>query len=106
MVKGKYKWTLRLSVLTPILLMFSVFIMGGGHGYFEPTICLFPWATVSIIWLSTLTLPYIIVGLIQYPMYGFLIDKTDKKGRAFLLILLIHMILAIIILKYRNENWT
>ena len=47
----KYKWTNRFALLTQVLLLISVMIIGGGHGYFEPAICLFPWATVSVVWL-------------------------------------------------------
>ena len=102
----KYTWTTRLSLLTPVLLLISVILTGGGHGYFEPAICLFPCATISVIWLSVLTLPYIIVGLFQYPLYGFLIDKSKKKKTVVFVILTIHLILAIVILKFRNANWT
>ena len=102
----KYKWTIRLSLLTPLLLLISVFLMGGGHGYFEPAICLFPCATICVIWQTTLTLPYFISGLIQYPLYGFILDKTQKKKKASLVILVLHFILAILILKFRDANWT
>jgi hypothetical protein len=78
--------------------------MGGGHGYFEPAICLFPCATISVIWQTTITLPYVIIGLIQYPLYGFIIDKTQKKKATSFIILALHIILVILILRFRNPN--
>jgi hypothetical protein len=68
-------------------------------------ILLFPWATLNTIWEDHLSIPLLIVGIFQFAIYGFLIDKTKeaKKGEWILFAILITPIfLAIDILWLRN----
>ncbi|HEX8334842.1 MAG TPA: hypothetical protein VF622_19615 [Segetibacter sp.] len=46
---NNYKWTLRLTLLTPPLLFIAILFMGGGHGWFEPAMLLFPFGMVGTI---------------------------------------------------------
>jgi len=93
----KYKWTIRLTVLTPFLLVLAIFLMGGGHGYFEPTFVLFPLATILFFWYHTMNPAFLCMALIQYPLYGFILDKYRQRLPYIgLLIILLHLLLAIL----------
>jgi hypothetical protein len=101
-----YKWTIRFSILTPILVI--IFLMGGGHGWYTPAMVLFPWATLNITWQDHLSKAVMMAGAFQFILYGFLIDKsrgTNNQNLVIAGILLTHIMLAILILVLRNSVW-
>jgi hypothetical protein len=92
----KYKNTFILSILTPILLVAVVFFMGAGHGTYAPGILLFPTGLVSFSITGQLETPFIILAIIQFPIYGLIVDKSNDKQKAALLIFAFHVGLALI----------
>jgi hypothetical protein len=103
-MREKYKWTFRFLILTPLLVILSIYLMGGGHGFYLPTIFLFPIATISMLWSNDLRVVFMILALFQYPFYGYLIDKISNKIIIWTMFI-IHILIAIIIIKFRIENW-
>lgn len=102
------KWTIRASILTPILIVICIFLMGGGHGWYTPSMVLFPWATLNTAWENHLSASFMIVGIFQFIVYGFLIDRTKGiKSRSIMVtgILLSHIILVVFILTLKNPEW-
>jgi hypothetical protein len=93
----KYKTTLILSLLTPLLLVVVVFLMGGGHGTYAPAILFFPTGLVSFSIFGQLRTPFIILAVIQFPTYGLLFDKLKNKAKTISFILVFHFALVIII---------
>ena len=107
-MKDRFKWTIRLSSMTPVLLIFSVFAIGGGHGTFLPTIWLFPLAMIETIWQDTLSPLFFVLAILQYPSYGLIVDRamTSRKRKISVwLLVFIHTILAIFIIKINGERW-
>jgi hypothetical protein len=103
-----YKWTKRLSVIGIMLFLASIILGGGGHGYFEPFIIGFPWMSVSIIWTENIPVIFILAGVLQYPIYGLIIDKKRASVRIeYLIITLIisHILLMLTIFAMRGNNW-
>ena len=94
--------TYYLSIATPFLIIFCVFLMGGGHGWYGPTFILFPWATFNVVWQGQLSPLLATAGaLLQYPVYGLLIDKfrgTKFQYPVIAVILILHGALAVAIL--------
>ena len=70
--------------------------MGGGHGTYAPGILLFPTGLISFSIFHRLELPFIILGIIQYPLYGLLIDRAENKPEATVLVLAFHIGLALL----------
>ena len=106
-METNYKWTKRFCILTPILIIVCVFLMGGGHGWSTPAKVLFPWTTLNTAWQDHLSEPFVIAGIFQFIVYGFLIDRTKgtkHQNWVILCILLTHIILATIIVT-RNPEW-
>ncbi|MFY7665654.1 hypothetical protein [Flavobacterium sp.] len=100
----KYKWTIRLSFLTPFLLIIVVFLSGGGHGFYEPAVAFFPLGMLACLWFNKLSLINVILAVLQFPLYGFLIDRFTFKRISYLL-LIVHVLLVFTILKFRTEVW-
>lgn len=101
---NKFRTTIRLTVITPILIIVCVFLMGGGHGYYEPTFLVFPFATILFAFYDTLNLWFLLASLIQYPIYGLLIDKLSNKFKFMTFaIILVHIAITILSYSIRPE---
>lgn len=104
----QYKWTLILCLLTPLLLTVAVFSMGAGHGTYMPAMGLFPFGMFGILWQDSISLPFILIAILQYPIYGFIIDKSFLARRQKLIalaLLLSHVLLAFLVIKLSGKNW-
>ena len=77
--------------------MIVILLAGGGHGYFEPVIFLYPLTAISFFFFENQELGFGILALIQFPLYGFLIDKLGPRMTTKIitvLILVFHFSLA------------
>lgn len=104
----QYKWTVRFSIMTPLLLIVAGFAMGAGHGTYIPAMSLFPFGMLGVLLQDRINLPFIIVAILQYPTYGLILDKANSPRQskvALLTILLFHIGLATLIIKMTGENW-
>jgi len=101
----KYKWTIRFIVFTPVLILLSFFLLGGGHGWIEPTVLLFPFATIQFIRTTEIDLGIILASLIQYPVYGLVIDSFNKNTTVKLLLVVIHILLVVLSYSFIPEQF-
>lgn len=102
-----YRWTIILSILTIPLLIIAFFFAGGGDGTYLPAMGLFPFGLLGILFYNRITTPFILLSIIQYPVYGFLIDKATlvNKGKFILFILsIVHILLAATIIILTGES--
>jgi len=82
--------------------------MGGGHGWYTPTIILFPWATIGLLWQSNFSDTFMIAGMLQFIVYGLFIDTANSNRNKRLtatLILILHIIVACLIVYSRGPEW-
>lgn len=56
-----------------LLAFVSVLAAGAGHGTYLPARILFPFTMFSTILCGSITTPFIAIGLVQFPLYGFLL---------------------------------
>ena len=75
--------------------------MGGGHGTYVPTMILFPYGMIGTTFQQSLTAPFTILGIVQFPVYGYLLDIL-KDNKLKYLILIFHILLVIIVLNFTN----
>jgi len=90
------------------LLLIVVFLMGGGHGMYEPAIWLFPFGFIGILYSHSIELPFILIAILQYPIYGLLLDTIESRKSfkwTMISIVTLHLLLAITILIFRGETW-
>jgi hypothetical protein len=82
--------------------------MGGGHGTYIPAMSLFPFGLFGNVLFDRITTPFVVLGIIQYPVYGFIIDKarqTNNNKVVLPILILVHIILAVLVIKLAGENW-
>jgi len=75
-----------------ILFMLGFILAAGGHGTEVPSIFFFPWAFILyylsyFFWDHTSIL--VTIMLLQYPLYGFLIGKSNNSRRRSIIIIII-----------------
>ena len=95
----KDKWTLWLTLLTPVTILTSIITAGGGHGTPVPTMLCYPILFLFDIFDSGGGTLVWIVLLGQFPIYGLMVDSAKTAQRKLLiagLIILFHTILVII----------
>jgi hypothetical protein len=92
----KYKVTKIFSLLTPLLLVIVVFLGNAGHGSYAPMMMLFPTATIGFPIMGGIEWPFIILGIIQFPVYGLLIDRSANKPKTAILLSAFHFAMMII----------
>ena len=103
-----YRWTIRLSFLTIPLLFIAFLFADGGHGSYIPAMGLFPFGLISTLLFNRITIPFVVVAIIQYPVYEFIIDKVTVINKCKIvlpILILAHILLAAIIIKLTGENW-
>jgi len=106
-MRVKYKWTLKLIIWTPISILISFILAGGGHGYYEPMIFLFPFSAILFFLFKEINsaIPLLIV-LIQFPIYGLLLDSLERQLKStWLLFLLFHLIIGVVAYSVRPEQF-
>jgi len=107
---NKDKSTLILAgvLIEVILLIVCVFLAGGGHGTYIPMKIFFPYTMLSTINNTSISGAFIIIAIIQYPIYGIIVQyaKSEKLKRTrFAIISVIHIIAMILALILGNENF-
>jgi hypothetical protein len=71
-------------VLTPLTLFLSVASAGAGHGDYFLAKILFPYTMISTLFFQSITIPFVILAVIQFPLYGFLLAMSGKGKRMIL----------------------
>ncbi|KFF04834.1 hypothetical protein [Flavobacterium reichenbachii] len=98
---SNYKWTTNLSIATPMILIGSIIISGGGHGFTNQLIVLFPWASIFLS--IDFEFLFYFFALIQFPIYGILYDKAFNKVKTLFVIGIIHFLIMLAVLFLKNK---
>jgi hypothetical protein len=82
-------------------------LAGAGDGTYVPAVMLFPFGTVSSLWGGRISGLFIVLAILQYPVYGFIIDQSAIYGKrwTWLLLICIHVALSILILIAGRNGW-
>ena len=68
-------------VATPLLLGTAFAYAGAGHGSYLLAKVLFPLTMLSSVAFSSITAPFIILAIAQFPAYGLLLGRANLKGK-------------------------
>jgi len=68
-------------VLAVGLLVLTVYAGGGGHGSYLPAIVCFPLGLLAVCWSASPNSPALWLALVQYPLYGLLLDMSAGQRR-------------------------
>jgi uncharacterized membrane protein YesL len=97
----KFKWAINMIIAAPMILICSVILAGGGHGFPDQLFVLFPLTFISKFIDSQII--FLFFGLVQYPIYGLLYDISNQKKKTVCKIVIFHFLIVsgILISKYR-----
>jgi hypothetical protein len=68
-------------LLTPIALLLGVGSGGAGHGDYRLAMMLFPYTMLSTFVFDSITVPFIVLAIIQFPLYGIALGYANQRGR-------------------------
>jgi hypothetical protein len=98
-----------LLVVTPIALLLGVGSAGAGHGDYRLAMILFPYTLLSTTIFNSITTPFIIIAIIQFPFYGLAVGYANEKGRLVsmsILLCVVHGVASAAMLLLANENFS
>jgi hypothetical protein len=81
-------------LVTPVLLGLAAFSGGAGHGDYLLARILFPVTMISTLVFGSITVPFIVLAVGQYPIYGWFIGSALRSSHRKLglwLVLTVHM---------------
>ena len=68
-------------VITPVFLCAAVASAGAGHGHYLWAKILFPFTMLSARVFGSITVPFIALAIVQFPLYGLILAIANVKGR-------------------------
>jgi hypothetical protein len=95
--------------LTPVLLVVVVFTAGAGHGIYSPAKILFPYTMAATSFTREIVQPFIALAIVQYPVYGILLDWARYAGRVracLLTLAAIHLIAVAVAFLISDPSFT
>jgi hypothetical protein len=75
------RYVIRGLVLGAVASLVALAAAGAGHGTYLPAKLLFPFAMLCAVFGSSITAPYIVIALVQFPLYGVLLDAASRRSR-------------------------
>ena len=68
-------------LVTPIALFLAAMSGGAGHGHYVAARLCFPFTMASTYVFETITIPFIALAVLQFPIYGLLIGRATKEKK-------------------------
>ncbi len=94
-------------VVMPIAAVLGVVSGGAGHGDYFLAKMLFPFTMLSTFVLGSITLPFVLLALAQFPIYGWLVGHSarHRKWMPTLAMAVAHILATVFNLAVRNPNF-
>jgi hypothetical protein len=96
----KQTWISKMTIIGFLLIIINLIFLVFGYNHFELFYFCFPFAGLVLNYLDPLSL-FIIILFLQFPAYGFILDKSSKNLKKIFFIIAITHIIAFI-LAYQN----
>jgi hypothetical protein len=96
-------------IVTPIALLLGVGSGGAGHGDYHLAMILFPYTMLSTTIFDSITAPFILLAIIQFPLYGFILGHANEKGRfvsIFILLCVLHCLASMAMFLVASDNFS
>ena len=96
-------------IVTSLALLLGVGSAGAGHGDYRLAMILFPYTLLSAAIFVSITTPFIILAIMQFPLYGIALGHANEKGRISLMSILlcvVHGVAATAMFLVANENFS
>ena len=109
MKRPKYWWPVVVSlVVTPVALLLGIGSAGGGHGDYFWAKMLFPYTILSAFLFGSITVPFVLLAIAQFPLYGIGLGYATGKGqfaRLASIMLVAHTAAVVALLLLADENF-
>lgn len=96
-------------VATPIFVFLALLSGGAGHGNYLWARMLFPYTILSALISKSITTPFALFAIIQYPLYGVALGLANNRHKLFQMIVavsLIHLLAVTICFLFPSENFS
>jgi hypothetical protein len=78
---GFWKPVIVSLAVTPVALLLGIASAGAGHGNYFWAKILFPYTMLSTFLFESITAPFILLAIVQFPLYGFLLAFASGRKR-------------------------
>ncbi len=95
--------------VTPIFLYLGIASGGAGHGNYLLAKVLFPFTMLSTRALGSITAPFVILAIIQFPLYGVVVGSANLKSKlpaSVIGVLVIHTLAVLVCFGFVSENFS
>ncbi len=97
-------------IVTPVFLFITVLTAAGGHGSYMPAKILFPWTMAATAFTDgAITQPLVAMAIVQYPLYGIMLDWARAAARlrlGMLAIAGVHFVAVAVAFLISNRSFT
>jgi hypothetical protein len=103
------RMTVLFTVVTPIAALLVVALGGGGHGTYHMAKILFPYTMASTAYTREITMLAAALALLQYPVYGLLLDwgRSKRRGLQYAAAVgAIHVVFVALAFQISNPSFT
>ncbi len=90
------------------LVLLCVFAAGAGHGTYLPAKACFPITMLSAHIFESITVPFIVFALLQFPAYGIVLGYSRSHNRLAVcmkIIVILHIVLALFAVFIKSPNF-
>src|SRR5215213_1263764 len=79
-------------IMTPIALLLGIYSGGAGHGNYFLAKILFPYTMLSTFLFNSIIVPFILLAIVQFPLYGLVLAFGNERGKLFNLVVLLSIL--------------
>ena len=96
-------------VITPFALFAGLVSAGAGHGDYKVAKVLFPYTMLSTFLTESITEPFILIGIIQFPLYGLILAFGGLRkplGSLAIVLAVVHVLTVALCFFLVSENFS
>jgi hypothetical protein len=93
-------------IATPLALLVGLFSAGAGHGDYFWVKIFFPYTMLSTIPFHSITSPFLVLAVAQFPLYGLTLTLVRAKRYIGFILAAVHCVSAILCLILIGENFS
>jgi hypothetical protein len=96
-------------VVTPLALLLGIASAGAGHGDYIWAKILFPYTMLSTFLFQSITAPFILLAILQFPLYGLILafaNERKRLGSLAIVLAMAHILAAALCLILASENFS
>ena len=95
--------------VTPLALLLGIASAGAGHGDYFWAKILFPYTMFSTFLFKSINDPFILLGIIQFPVYGFILafgSQRKRLGLSAIVLAVAHILAVALCFILPSENFS